>query len=149
MQYLEEQTLNWKSMAWRVFQRKIWKREEEYLNKKHKVLLLQQCYIDSVICLFLLVQNFLFFAVFCVPESQKKKQNQDDSDEYDEDEEPGPSFQQPAAQPQAGYMPPMTQPGMPPGSSAPGMPPGSYSGREQQWVYINLFHVRVINVSLW
>ncbi|XP_029912954.1 BUB3-interacting and GLEBS motif-containing protein ZNF207 isoform X2 [Myripristis murdjan] len=61
-------------------------------------------------------------------ESQKKKQNQDDSDEYDEDEEPGPSFQQPAAQPQAGYMPPMTQPGMPPGSSAPGMPPGSYSG---------------------
>uniref|UniRef100_A0A667XNL4 Zinc finger protein 207 n=1 Tax=Myripristis murdjan TaxID=586833 RepID=A0A667XNL4_9TELE len=81
-------------------------------------------------------------------ESQKKKQNQDDSDEYDEDEEPGPSFQQPAAQPQAGYMPPMTQPGMPPGSSAPGMPPGSYSGREQQWVYINLFHVRVINYMM-
>ncbi|XP_076608056.1 BUB3-interacting and GLEBS motif-containing protein ZNF207a isoform X2 [Chaetodon auriga] len=62
-------------------------------------------------------------------ETQKKKQNQDDSDEYDEDEEPGPSFQQPAAgQPQAGYIPPMTQPGMPPGSGAPGMPPGSYSG---------------------
>ncbi|XP_071386801.1 BUB3-interacting and GLEBS motif-containing protein ZNF207a isoform X1 [Centroberyx affinis] len=62
-------------------------------------------------------------------ESQKKKQNQDDSDEYDEDDEPGPSFQQPAAaQPQAGYIPPMTQPGMPPVSGAPGMPPGSYSG---------------------
>ncbi|XP_056143869.1 BUB3-interacting and GLEBS motif-containing protein ZNF207-like isoform X1 [Lampris incognitus] len=62
-------------------------------------------------------------------ESQKKKQNQDDSDEYDEDEEPGPSFQQPAAaQPQAGYMPPMTQPGIPPGNVAPGVPPGSYSG---------------------
>ncbi|KAM3863862.1 BUB3-interacting and GLEBS motif-containing protein ZNF207-like [Diretmus argenteus] len=63
-------------------------------------------------------------------ESQRKKQNQDDSDEYDDDDEPGPSFQQPApaAQPQAGYIPPMTQPGMPPGSGAPGMPPGSYSG---------------------
>ncbi|XP_028454585.1 BUB3-interacting and GLEBS motif-containing protein ZNF207 isoform X2 [Perca flavescens] len=62
-------------------------------------------------------------------ETQKKKQNQDDSDEYDEDDEPGPSFQQPAAgQPQAGYIPPMTQPGMPPGSAASGIPPGSYSG---------------------
>ncbi|XP_078125482.1 BUB3-interacting and GLEBS motif-containing protein ZNF207-like isoform X1 [Sander vitreus] len=62
-------------------------------------------------------------------ETQKKKQNQDDSDEYDEDDEPGPSFQQPAAsQPQAGYIPPMTQPGMPPGSGASGIPPGSYSG---------------------
>lgn len=62
-------------------------------------------------------------------ETQKKKQNQDDSDEYDDDDEPGPSFQQPAAgQPQAGYIPPMTQPGMPPGSGAPGIPPGSYSG---------------------
>uniref|UniRef100_A0A8C4IT13 Zinc finger protein 207 n=1 Tax=Dicentrarchus labrax TaxID=13489 RepID=A0A8C4IT13_DICLA len=62
-------------------------------------------------------------------ETQKKKQNQDDSDEYDEDDEPGPSFQQPAVgQPQAGYIPPMTQPGMPPGSGAPGIPPGSYSG---------------------
>ncbi|KAK0150831.1 BUB3-interacting and GLEBS motif-containing protein ZNF207 [Merluccius polli] len=60
-------------------------------------------------------------------ESQKKKQNQEDSDEYDEDDEPGPSFQaQPAVvQPQAGYIPPMTQPGMPPGPGAPpGMPPG-------------------------
>ncbi|XP_073351166.1 BUB3-interacting and GLEBS motif-containing protein ZNF207-like isoform X3 [Pagrus major] len=62
-------------------------------------------------------------------ETQKKKQNQDDSDEYDDDDEPGPSFQQPAAgQPQAGYIPSMTQPGMPPGSGAPGIPPGSYSG---------------------
>ncbi|XP_068435173.1 BUB3-interacting and GLEBS motif-containing protein ZNF207a isoform X2 [Clinocottus analis] len=62
-------------------------------------------------------------------ETQKKKQNQDDSDEYDEDDEPGPSFQQPAAgQPQAGYIPPMTQPGIPPGSGAPGIPPGGYSG---------------------
>ncbi|XP_034751252.1 BUB3-interacting and GLEBS motif-containing protein ZNF207-like isoform X3 [Etheostoma cragini] len=62
-------------------------------------------------------------------ETQKKKQNQDDSDEYDEDDEPGPSFQQPSAgQPQAGYIPPMTQPSMPPGSGASGIPPGSYSG---------------------
>ncbi|XP_037649530.1 BUB3-interacting and GLEBS motif-containing protein ZNF207-like isoform X2 [Sebastes umbrosus] len=62
-------------------------------------------------------------------DTQKKKQNQDDSDEFDEDDEPGPSFQQPAAgQPQAAYIPPMTQPGMPPGSGAPGIPPGSYSG---------------------
>ncbi|KAM3597730.1 uncharacterized protein V6R79_008649 [Siganus canaliculatus] len=62
-------------------------------------------------------------------ETQKKKQNQDDSDEYDDDDEPGPSFQQPAvSQPQAGYIPPMTQPGMPPGSGAPGIPPGSYTG---------------------
>ncbi|KAI3359252.1 hypothetical protein L3Q82_002773 [Scortum barcoo] len=62
-------------------------------------------------------------------DTQKKKQNQDDSDEYDEDDEPGPSFQQPAAgQPQAGYIPPMTQPGLPPGSGAPGISPGSYSG---------------------
>ncbi|XP_059204663.1 BUB3-interacting and GLEBS motif-containing protein ZNF207a isoform X2 [Centropristis striata] len=62
-------------------------------------------------------------------ETQKKKQNQDDSDEYDEDDEPGPSFQQPAVgQPQAGFIPPMTQPGMPPGSGAPVIPPGSYSG---------------------
>ncbi|XP_074512988.1 BUB3-interacting and GLEBS motif-containing protein ZNF207-like isoform X2 [Sebastes fasciatus] len=61
-------------------------------------------------------------------DTQKKKQNQDDSDE---DDEPGPSFQQPAAgQPQAAYIPPMTQPGMPPGSGAPGIPPGSYSGRK-------------------
>ncbi|XP_054463256.1 BUB3-interacting and GLEBS motif-containing protein ZNF207-like isoform X2 [Anoplopoma fimbria] len=62
-------------------------------------------------------------------DTQKKKQNQDDSDEYDEDDEPGPSFQQPpAGQPQAAYIPPMSQPGMPPGSGAPGIPPGSYSG---------------------
>ncbi|KAF3846462.1 hypothetical protein F7725_003540, partial [Dissostichus mawsoni] len=46
-----------------------------------------------------------------------------------EDDEPGPSFQPPAAgQPQAAYIPPMMQPGMPPGSGAPGIPPGSYSG---------------------
>ncbi|XP_063327767.1 BUB3-interacting and GLEBS motif-containing protein ZNF207-like isoform X1 [Pelmatolapia mariae] len=63
-------------------------------------------------------------------ETQKKKQNQDDSDEYEDDDEPGPSFQQPAArQPQAGYVPPMTQPGMlPVGSGTPALPPGSYSG---------------------
>uniref|UniRef100_A0A3Q3NGI6 Zinc finger protein 207 n=1 Tax=Mastacembelus armatus TaxID=205130 RepID=A0A3Q3NGI6_9TELE len=65
-------------------------------------------------------------------ETQKKKQNQDDSDEYDEDDEPGPSFQQAAVgQPQASYIPPMTQPGMPPGSGAPGIPPGNYSGENQ------------------
>ncbi|XP_031728144.1 BUB3-interacting and GLEBS motif-containing protein ZNF207-like isoform X1 [Anarrhichthys ocellatus] len=65
----------------------------------------------------------------CFSETQKKKQNQDDSDEIDEDDEPGPSFQQPAAgQPQAGYIPPMTQPGIPPGSGAPGIPLGSYLG---------------------
>lgn len=60
-------------------------------------------------------------------ESQKKKQNQDDSDD-DDDDEAGPSFQQPAAQPQAAYAPPMTQAGMPPVPAAPGMPPGSYAG---------------------
>ncbi|XP_061080281.1 BUB3-interacting and GLEBS motif-containing protein ZNF207-like isoform X1 [Conger conger] len=59
-------------------------------------------------------------------ESQKRKQNnQDDSDEYDDDDEPGPSSQQPVPQPQAGYMPPMTQPGMLP---VPGMPPATYAG---------------------
>lgn len=64
-------------------------------------------------------------------ETQKKKQNQDDSDEYDEDDEPGPSFQQPeSGQLQTGYAPPMTQPGMPPGSGALGIPPSSYSGGE-------------------
>lgn len=63
-------------------------------------------------------------------ESQKKKQNQDDSDE-DDDDEAGPSFQQPAAQPQAAYAPPMTQAGMPPVPAAPGMPPGSYAGTFQ------------------
>uniref|UniRef100_A0A4W4ECZ6 C2H2-type domain-containing protein n=1 Tax=Electrophorus electricus TaxID=8005 RepID=A0A4W4ECZ6_ELEEL len=59
-------------------------------------------------------------------ENQKKKQNQDDSDEEEDDEEAGPSFQQPAAQPQAAYAP-MTQPGMAP-VPAPGIPPGTYSG---------------------
>ncbi|XP_035254821.1 BUB3-interacting and GLEBS motif-containing protein ZNF207-like isoform X2 [Anguilla anguilla] len=62
-------------------------------------------------------------------ESQKRKQNnQDDSDDYEEDEEPGPSSQQPVAQPQTGYMPPMTQPGMPPVHGAHGMPPATYAG---------------------
>ncbi|KAJ8404224.1 hypothetical protein AAFF_G00339970 [Aldrovandia affinis] len=63
-------------------------------------------------------------------ESQKRKQNQEDSDDFEEDEEPGPSFQQPQppAQPQATYIPPMTQPGMPPVHGAPGMPPANYSG---------------------
>lgn len=63
-------------------------------------------------------------------ESQKKKQNQDDSDEDDDDDddEAGPSFQQPAAQPQAAYMPPMTQAGMHPGPHAQGMPPAGYAG---------------------
>lgn len=65
-------------------------------------------------------------------ETQKRKQNQDDSDEYDDDDdddEPGPSFQQPAAdQPQAGYITPVTQPGMAPRSGTTGIPPGSYSG---------------------
>ncbi|XP_050968863.1 BUB3-interacting and GLEBS motif-containing protein ZNF207b isoform X2 [Labeo rohita] len=62
-------------------------------------------------------------------ESQKKKQNQDDSDEEDDDDEAGPSsFQQPAAQPQAAYMPPMTQAGMHPGPQAQGMPPTGYGG---------------------
>uniref|UniRef100_A0A8D0CU20 Zinc finger protein 207 n=1 Tax=Sander lucioperca TaxID=283035 RepID=A0A8D0CU20_SANLU len=86
-------------------------------------------------------------------ETQKKKQNQDDSDEYDEDDEPGPSFQQPAAsQPQAGYIPPMTQPGMPPGSGASGIPPGSYSGRKHKKgdftaLLVTLCNVLVLLVS--
>uniref|UniRef100_A0A671KQD9 BUB3-interacting and GLEBS motif-containing protein ZNF207-like n=1 Tax=Sinocyclocheilus anshuiensis TaxID=1608454 RepID=A0A671KQD9_9TELE len=62
-------------------------------------------------------------------ESQKKKQDQDDSDEDDDDDEAGPSsFQQPAAQPQAAYMPPMTQAGMHPGPQAQGMPRAGYAG---------------------
>ncbi|XP_053300235.1 BUB3-interacting and GLEBS motif-containing protein ZNF207 isoform X3 [Pleuronectes platessa] len=62
-------------------------------------------------------------------ETQKKKQNQDDSDTFDEDDEPGPSFQPPAAgQTQAGYMPPITQHGMPPGAGLTGLQPVSYSG---------------------
>uniref|UniRef100_A0A3Q3J2F1 C2H2-type domain-containing protein n=1 Tax=Monopterus albus TaxID=43700 RepID=A0A3Q3J2F1_MONAL len=64
-------------------------------------------------------------------ETQKRKQNQDDSDEYDDDDdddEPGPSFQQPAAdQPQAGYITPVTQPGMAPRSGTTGIPPGNPS----------------------
>uniref|UniRef100_A0A8C1XW34 Zinc finger protein 207, b n=1 Tax=Cyprinus carpio TaxID=7962 RepID=A0A8C1XW34_CYPCA len=59
-------------------------------------------------------------------ESQKKKQNQDDSDEEDDEDEDeaGPSsFQQPAAQPQAAYMPPMH-----PGPQAQGMLPAGYPG---------------------
>ncbi|XP_077055138.1 BUB3-interacting and GLEBS motif-containing protein ZNF207b isoform X2 [Siphateles boraxobius] len=63
-------------------------------------------------------------------ESQKKKQNQDDSDEEDDDDddEAGPSsFQQPAAQPQAAYMPPLTQAGIHHGAHAQGMPHG-YAG---------------------
>nr|XP_020472063.1 BUB3-interacting and GLEBS motif-containing protein ZNF207-like [Monopterus albus] len=75
-------------------------------------------------------------------ETQKRKQNQDDSDEYDDDDdddEPGPSFQQPAAdQPQAGYITPVTQPGMAPRSGTTGIPPGSYSGGKQ-FLYLN-FH---------
>lgn len=34
MLFLEEQTLNWKSMAWRAFQKKIWRNGGGYLNKK-------------------------------------------------------------------------------------------------------------------
>ncbi|KAG1973102.1 BUB3-interacting and GLEBS motif-containing protein ZNF207 [Pimephales promelas] len=63
-------------------------------------------------------------------ESQKKKPNQDDSDEEDDDDddEAGPSsFQQPAAQPQAAYMPPMTQAGIHHVAHAQGMPHG-YAG---------------------
>lgn len=78
-----------------------------------------------------------YCATPCLSETQKKKQNQDDSDEYDEDDEPGPSFHQPAAaQPQTGYIPHMTQPGMPSGSGAAGMPPGCYSG-VKQLLYFN------------
>ncbi len=68
--------------------------------------------------------------LFFRAESQKKKQNQDDSDEDDDDDdEAGPSsFQQPPAQPQAAYMPPMTQAGMHPGPQAQGMPPAGYAG---------------------
>ncbi|KAJ4932591.1 hypothetical protein JOQ06_011009, partial [Pogonophryne albipinna] len=52
----------------------------------------------------------------------------------------GPSFQQPSAvQPQAAYIPPMTQPGMPPGSGAPGIPPGSYSGKSLNNTVLVLF----------
>jgi len=34
---LEEPTLNWKSMAWRAFQKKIWRNGGGYLNKKLRV----------------------------------------------------------------------------------------------------------------
>lgn len=37
MLFLEEQTLNWKFMAWRAFQKKIWRNGEGYLNKKLRV----------------------------------------------------------------------------------------------------------------
>lgn len=37
MQFLEEQTLNWKSMVWRAFQKKIWRNGGGYLNKKLRV----------------------------------------------------------------------------------------------------------------
>lgn len=37
MLFPEEQTLNWKSMAWRAFQKKIWRNEGGYLNKKLRV----------------------------------------------------------------------------------------------------------------
>lgn len=37
MLYLEELTLNWKSMVWKAFQKKTWMKEEGYLNKKLKV----------------------------------------------------------------------------------------------------------------
>lgn len=37
MQYLEEQTLSWKYMAWRVFLKKTWKREGESWNRRTKV----------------------------------------------------------------------------------------------------------------
>lgn len=128
MQYLEGQILNWRFMAWRVFQRKTWKREEECLNKKTKVLAPEYLNNNTLHCNGTIYRLILVLLV-CFLETHKKKQNQDDSDEYDDDDEPGPSFQQPApGQPQAGYIPPMTQPGMPPGSGAPGIPPGSYSG---------------------
>lgn len=78
--------------------------------------------------------NFEMHVCTCpvLPDNQKKKNNQDDSDEEDDDE-PGPSFQQPAAQPQPGYVPPMTQPGMPPGTRPQGMPPAGYSGALDSW----------------
>lgn len=37
MQYLEEQILSWKYMAWRVFLKKTWMREEEHWSKRTKV----------------------------------------------------------------------------------------------------------------
>lgn len=37
MQYLEEQILSWKYMAWRVFLKKTWMREEECWSKRTKV----------------------------------------------------------------------------------------------------------------
>uniref|UniRef100_A0A3P9HBX1 Zinc finger protein 207, a n=1 Tax=Oryzias latipes TaxID=8090 RepID=A0A3P9HBX1_ORYLA len=62
-------------------------------------------------------------------DTQKRKLNQDDSDEEDDDDEPGSSFQQPVARlPQAGFVPPMTQPGFLPVRGAPGIPPAGYSG---------------------
>lgn len=52
-----------------------------------------------------------------------------DEDDDDEEDEAGPSsFQQPAAQPQAAYMPPMTQTGIHPGPQAHGMPSAGYAG---------------------
>ncbi|KAF6721529.1 BUB3-interacting and GLEBS motif-containing protein ZNF207 [Oryzias melastigma] len=62
-------------------------------------------------------------------ETQKRKLNPDDSDEDDDDDEPGSSFQQPVARPpQAGFVPPMTQPGLLPVRGAPVIPPAGYSG---------------------
>lgn len=37
MLFLEEQTLNWKSMEWKAFQKKIWRNGGGYLNKKLRV----------------------------------------------------------------------------------------------------------------
>lgn len=37
MLFLEEQTLNWKSMAWRAFRKKTWRNGGDYLNKKLRV----------------------------------------------------------------------------------------------------------------
>ncbi|XP_004071536.1 BUB3-interacting and GLEBS motif-containing protein ZNF207 [Oryzias latipes] len=62
-------------------------------------------------------------------DTQKRKLNQDDSDEEDDDDEPRSSFQQPVARlPQAGFVPPLTQPGFLPVRGAPGIPPAGYSG---------------------
>lgn len=37
MQFLEEQILNWRSMAWRAFQKKTCRKEGERWNRNHKV----------------------------------------------------------------------------------------------------------------
>uniref|UniRef100_A0A3P9HBD6 Zinc finger protein 207, a n=1 Tax=Oryzias latipes TaxID=8090 RepID=A0A3P9HBD6_ORYLA len=128
MQYPEEQILNWKFMGWKVFQRKTWRRDEGFWSKKTKVLYHFSKITEQFNQPYALRGLFIPLFFLC-SDTQKRKLNQDDSDEEDDDDEPGSSFQQPVARlPQAGFVPPMTQPGFLPVRGAPGIPPAGYSG---------------------